>query len=405
VSKIKRYLEKSTGVPPEKQILTYQGQLLADDMIGRDFGLVPEGVFNLAFASSWSAGGRPAHGDPTLEYDAEGRGRQRALAGNDTVGYGDVRPKPAPTGQTPPPTTSAYLTSGGQSVDDYQSRLSRMTSPRAGGGNNAPPMASSAAHTSMSYGDAPSYTPAAAFSTSRANGYDASSSSHITSMATAPHPLTTKVQTLEDENRALRAEMDRMRREAEQSATLRHSSVATPGQSVIAMARSNLHELGKELGQHLTFDDSLSCVVGADEQNTIVITVDPPTERMYLYSTLLTSLPREPSVRLRLFEAFLEWSMLGRDVAGGAIGICPRSGIAMMSTSIDLKHGSPTSLRDTAPVFIECLVRWRREAQHIVDATESLYPVGYTSGGGLNASSQQPPPPMRRPPSPPCFQV
>ena len=179
------------------------------------------------------------------------------------------------------------------------------------------------------------------------------------------HPVMTKLSALEEENRALRQQIEQMRKQESQRAFLQPGTQLT----VVANANANLAELSKELGLHLALDDNLSCVVGFDEANTLILTVDPPTERMYMYSTLATTLPEDPVMRLRLYESVLEWALLGRDMAGGGVGVCTRSGILMMSTSIDLRHANAMALKDVAPVFVESLVRWR-------NAVDTVRPPG-----------------------------
>ena len=416
VAKIKRYLEKSTKVPMEHQILTYDGRLLSDDMVGRDFGLAPEGVFQLSFAAAFhqqqasrtsdppadhGAAMMPATPQPSaiggsmpttprqqnggggvvgFEQDPEGRERQgmhqRMLYNNaplpaasssslrPAAAHNDVsRNSNALWGGATQPSSSAVPGPSPYGMDRDE-RMARMTTPYHAQQQTSTGDARFHADLTLVGRDPPALQGASS----------AAAAFHTAPSLGALHPLETKVAVLEDENRALRGEIERLRRQ-DMRAGGPGGSIATPGQSIIAAAKANLQELSKELGQHLAFDDSLSCVVGADEANSVVLTVDPPTERLYIYSTIATSLPRDSAVRLRLFEALLEWSMLGRDLAGGSIGICPRTGIAMLSTSVDLKHANHFALRDTAPLFIEALVRWRREANNLVSGLAGLAPI------------------------------
>jgi hypothetical protein len=173
--------------------------------------------------------------------------------------------------------------------------------------------------------------------------------------SSALHPLATKLAAMEEENNQLRMELDKLRREQIVQSQLKPTSQ----QQLLTHARNQLLELGKELGLHLAFDANMTCVVGSDERNTIIVTCDIPTERLYIYSTLCSSIPEDPDSRLRLYEVLLEGAMLGRDMAGGGCGITLSTGLVMMSTSIDLRHSDVTALRETAPIFVESLVRWR----------------------------------------------
>lgn len=348
VEKIKRYLAKSTLVEPEAQILTHNGRLLADDMLGEDFGLDVGDTLSLRYAAPTGASTNDVSG---LRPDAVGRERQMDQ-------HGHISPVPHNTGRKQAPET----------LDE---RLARMRTSQRGGASpsaTTPRVHSShldanslAAHNSSAqqYSGAPadSYgTPRQAQPSILRPDGDRTSA--------AQHPLMAKVTALEEENRHLREELERMRRTESKHA---HLQPAQP--SILVNARANLGELSKELGMHLAFDDNLCCVVGADEGSTIILTVDPPTERLYMYSTLSTTIPDDPVLRLRLFENVLEWAMLGRDMAGGGAGVCTRSGIVMMSTSIDLKHSDSGALRDAAPVFVESLTRWRAAAGAIAPPT------------------------------------
>jgi hypothetical protein len=358
VEKIKRYLEKSTHVAVENQILTTgNGRLLANDMCGGDFGLCANATLQLSFVNSTVNHTASAHdagaSSPaaTLRQDVQGRERQRAMADTSAV----ATPPPGQLGYSQmgsiggaSPAASSYPAHPrrGDEDDGREVRMSRMTTPR-----NVVPA------------DTYNTPPAGAATTPRG---------HPTPVGAAPHPveanpLHSKVLALEDENRALRREVEQLRRQEAQAALLQPPQQLT----VVANAKANLAELSKELGVHLAFDDTLSCVVGADDHNTIVLTVDPPTERLYMYSTLVTALPDDPVLRLRLFESILEWAMLGRDMAGGGAGICSRSGIVMMSTTIDLRHCNTMALRDMAPVFVESLARWRNAAASIAPPTRA----------------------------------
>ena len=146
---------------------------------------------------------------------------------------------------------------------------------------------------------------------------------------------------------------------AESCAQQSAPAMATPSQT---MAHRNLTEFSSHLGCRpaLQFDANHTCVVNVEEKYTLLITYDGLTDRLYLYTTLLTNLPPDPLKRLKLYETLLEGSLLGRDMAGGGIGVNQSNGLVIMSSSIDLRHSDASALRDLVPTFAECAVRWRR---------------------------------------------
>lgn len=338
VEKIKRYL-KAYGVP-DGQTLMHEGRILTDDMYGADFGLTTNSVLKLA-SGDMSRGLEEPHRH--LEVDVEGRQRQLAHEEEQRL------------------TSSAVASSrqlGGAHTNSYTSYSSAHSVaglqewPR----RNAPDAPAALSSPGPSY-SAPFGTP---YQTYRgAAAQHQTSSGGVTELRAATsgsseHPLQQQVTHLESDNHKLRREVESLKLELES----KRSSVG-PAESLLASAKANLHELGKELGIHLVLDQNLSCVVGNDEAHTIIITFDAPTERLYVYSTLLSFIPQDDQLRLKLFEVLLDGALLGRDVAGGGIGASMQSGVVMMSTSILLRHSGPGALRDVVPAFVEALVRWR----------------------------------------------
>ena len=86
-------------------------------------------------------------------------------------------------------------------------------------------------------------------------------------------------------------------------------------------AKANLKEFGKELNLELVFDENYTCILGIDNTFSLHITYEPNSDRLYLYSPILDGLPKDDKVRLKLYEALLEGSMLGGQMAGGGIGV------------------------------------------------------------------------------------
>ncbi|KAJ9463981.1 hypothetical protein DIPPA_05500 [Diplonema papillatum] len=185
------------------------------------------------------------------------------------------------------------------------------------------------------------------------------------------------------ENEQLRARVAEF--EKNQASNMLHS-----GMTGLELAKRNLAEFGRELGveAELDFDDNLTCVVGVEQRYTILLTYDQTTERLYIYSTLLTYLPKEPAVRLKLYEMLLEGALMGREMSGGGVGLSMKNELLLMATSVDLKHSDVNALKSVAPVFVDCLVRWR---QTVKDRLMSDEPRPAQSPAAKPAALQQPP--------------
>jgi hypothetical protein len=101
----------------------------------------------------------------------------------------------------------------------------------------------------------------------------------------------------------------------------------------------------------------------APDHATILLTVDSNTERLYIYSTVCQLPTEAPAAALGgVYRALLQWALLGRDAAGGGVGLDPQSGAVLLAMSIDLRTSAPHALRDQMPLFVEALIRWRRAA-------------------------------------------
>ena len=280
----------------------------------------------------------------SLAVDVEGRQRQR-----------EYEERLSRTTRAPPPPPTA----GAADLSDLTPalRFARMTH-----GQDA-----TSPSTSYRGGQGPTaaYTPGGTSSVVLQNPttsrFDSTSFNHANSSSVieSHHPLHAKIASLEDENSRLRRDLETLKFE------LDRKKPGPPSESLLLNAKSNLHELGKELGLHLSLDQNLTCVVGSDERNTILVTFDAATERLYVYSTILSFIPEDAQTRLKLFETLLDGALLGRDMSGGGCGLSLQSGIIMMSTSIQLGHCDQYALKNTVPGFVEALVRWRNVAAEI----------------------------------------
>ncbi|CBZ29131.1 conserved hypothetical protein [Leishmania mexicana MHOM/GT/2001/U1103] len=127
----------------------------------------------------------------------------------------------------------------------------------------------------------------------------------------------------------------------------------------LQVAKESLKILAQKLGVSLQFDKNLTCVVGTDADFSILLTYDPATERLYIYSSLLTELPDHPPLRMKLYEVLLEGSLLGREVCGGGVGLSTQNNVVVLTTSLPVRHCGPEALCEVMPLFVETLVRWR----------------------------------------------
>ncbi|KAG5495788.1 hypothetical protein JIQ42_02648 [Leishmania sp. Namibia] len=134
----------------------------------------------------------------------------------------------------------------------------------------------------------------------------------------------------------------------------------------LQMAQESLRILAQRLCVSLQFDKNLTCVVGTDADFSILLTYDPATERLYVYSSLLTELPDDPPLRIKLYEVLLEGSLLGREVCGGGVGLSTQNNVVVLTTSLPVRYCSPEALCDVMPPFVETLVRWRNLVDELI---------------------------------------
>jgi hypothetical protein len=137
-------------------------------------------------------------------------------------------------------------------------------------------------------------------------------------------------------------------------------------------AKANLKEFGKELNLELAFDENYTCILGIDNTFSLHITYEPNSDRLYLYSPILDGLPKDDKIRLRLYEALLEGSMLGGQMAGGGIGVAVPEELILMHCVLEMGVGADASaLRRFAPLFVEAVERWREKAKNVVEGRET----------------------------------
>lgn len=157
-------------------------------------------------------------------------------------------------------------------------------------------------------------------------------------------------------------------------------------------AKQNLKEFGKELNLELAFDENNTCILGIDNAFSLHLTYEPNSDRLYLYSPILDGLPKDPAIRLRLYESLMEGSMLGGQMAGGGVGVAVPEELILMHSVIEMGVGSDaSSLRRFAPVFVESVEKWRTRAKDISEGREVPSTRNDMGPSGLRPSNGQGP--------------
>ena len=174
-------------------------------------------------------------------------------------------------------------------------------------------------------------------------------------------------------------------------------------------AKANLREFGKELNlEGLNFDENHTCILGIDNTFSLHLTFEPNSDRLYLYSPILDGLPRDDKTKLGLYEMLLEGSMLGGQMAGGGVGVAVKEELILMHCVLEMGPGAdPSSLRRFAPLFVECVERWRERAKKVSDGQTDpgpllpgqrqggpgIGPGGVMPGGSQGGEGENPPSP------------
>lgn len=91
---------------------------------------------------------------------------------------------------------------------------------------------------------------------------------------------------------------------------------------------------------------------------TLLLTVDTEAERLFLYSTLLNYLPPRLNDQHRLYERLLEGALLGREIAGGTIGISKERQLVLLSISVDIRHSNLQEMSVLLPPFVKAVRTW-----------------------------------------------
>lgn len=141
----------------------------------------------------------------------------------------------------------------------------------------------------------------------------------------------------------------------------------------IENAKQNLKEFGKELNlDGLEFDENNTCILGIDDEFSLHLTYEPNSKRLYLYSPLLDGLPTDKERRLRLYEALLEGSMLGGQMAGGGVGVAVKEELILIHCTLDMEYATPNVLRSFAPLYVETVEKWRKKCAEISEGRDDV---------------------------------
>ncbi|EKF30288.1 hypothetical protein MOQ_005905 [Trypanosoma cruzi marinkellei] len=137
-------------------------------------------------------------------------------------------------------------------------------------------------------------------------------------------------------------------------------------------ALENLVCMGRDLGLEntLEFDNNNTCVISVDGQYNLIVTFDATTERLYIYSTLMTNIPNDPVLRLRVYEFLMEGALLGREMCGGGVGASIKNDFILLSTSIHLPTSLPTTLSTLVPQFLLSLNKWREKLGELLSTVD-----------------------------------
>ena len=152
----------------------------------------------------------------------------------------------------------------------------------------------------------------------------------------------------------------------------------------------NLKKFAESLGQtsdalNLHADNNYTCVVtvavARDESEsasndsinniTLLLTYDPQGERLYVYTTLSNMIPPDPTLRLQLFEMLLEGALLGRDMAGGGVGISVKSNLILQSYSLNMQHVDDDALASSVGHFAESSLIWTEKLRSLLESPPS----------------------------------
>ena len=157
-------------------------------------------------------------------------------------------------------------------------------------------------------------------------------------------------------------------------------------------AKQNLKEFSKELNlEGLAFDENNTCILGIDNTFSLHLTYEPNSDRLYLYSPVLDGLPKDQKTLLALYEALLEGSMLGGQMAGGGIGVAVPEELILMHAVLEMGPGTDAkALCRFAPIFVNAVEAWRDKAKRLSQGEK--VPKDLPTGPGMPGAPRPPGP-------------
>lgn len=171
------------------------------------------------------------------------------------------------------------------------------------------------------------------------------------------HQLSVERQRLQVERSAPSPQDDIIRQQQQEIERLRAVSQRRSPEDTV---QASLAALSRELQiPPLQLDINQTCAVTLDDGKfNVLLTYDPATQRLFMYATILNSLPADPTLRLQLYELLLEGALLGRDMCGGGVGVSTKNNVVLMSASLDMQYSDAEALGSMARPFLEGLRKW-----------------------------------------------
>lgn len=165
-------------------------------------------------------------------------------------------------------------------------------------------------------------------------------------------------------------------------------------------ATQNLIEFGKELNlEGLVFDENNTCILGIDNTFSLHLTYEPNSDKIYLYAPILDGLPKEEDIRLRLYEGYLEGSMLGGQMAGGGIGVATPEELVLLHATVDMGVSADSKvLVRFVPIFVETVEKWRAWSEGTKSGKvmpKDFFGAKTPPQGGRVGGMAPPPPPQQ----------
>ncbi|RNF05581.1 uncharacterized protein Tco025E_07754 [Trypanosoma conorhini] len=395
-TKAKRYLQNATGLGPQHQELSFEGRILQDDECGGDVGLVDGAVLQLRRANTGAAaagggdGGGGRVNRPQSRSRSEGSAARRGGSSVvDAFSYdfpsaGMPTPlqcsrrrddlKDGENSKSPPPKFKNY---GGKHMD-YEYRRLELENARLE--SCLVQLERRLANATSDWRLQEEIDELKSTIAQLLQEKEAAKQSAEENWRAKEDELVKEIDLLREERRKLRREQtsfeneqgalgrslegqirSQQKRLLEQEALLaQQSQQRHPGaMSLAEKVECSLNQLSLELNiPQLHLDDNDTCVVPLGDEASILITLDSATERLFMYAVIANSLPSNTEDRLQLFEMLLEGALLGREMAGGGVGVCSRNNLIIMHVCVEIGHVNEYALASVTRPFMTSVQQW-----------------------------------------------